>query len=79
VGQHPAWPGTVLVNYTAGHGTAAWQAQMAKRGWAIAVDDQFGNQSEAVAYAFQLEKELQYIDGQVGPETWDAAWTAPVT
>ena len=74
----PPWPGTVLSNYTAGHGTAQWQQQMAARGWAIDVDDQYGGQSEQVCLSFQREKGLA-ADGQVGPETWAAAWTAPVT
>jgi peptidoglycan hydrolase-like protein with peptidoglycan-binding domain len=77
-GEHPAWPGTLLVNVTSGHGAAAWQAQMAKRGWALGVDDIFGPQSERVAAQFQAEKGLA-TDGVVGPETWAAAWTAPVS
>jgi peptidoglycan hydrolase-like protein with peptidoglycan-binding domain len=77
-GQHPAWPGAYLQDYTAGHGTATWQAQMAKRGWSITVDDQFGPQSAAVATSFQSEKGLG-MDGVVGPETWNGAFTIPVT
>ena len=77
-GAHPPWPGTLLVNVTSGSGTAAWQAQMAKRGWAIGVDDVYGPQSEQTARQFQAEKGLG-VDGVVGPETWNAAWTLPVT
>lgn len=76
--HHPAFPGTLLRNPTEGHGTEAWQYRMHRRGWTIAVDDQFGPQSERVCRAFQAEKHLG-VDGIVGPITWDAAWTAPVT
>jgi peptidoglycan hydrolase-like protein with peptidoglycan-binding domain len=55
-----------------------WQAQMARRGWKIAQDGQFGPGSETVARAFQSEKGLG-VDGKVGKDTWAAAWTTPVT
>jgi hypothetical protein len=77
-GQAPPFPGTTLVNFTSGHGTIDWQRQMAARGWNISADDDFGGQSENVAYSFQQEKGLG-VDGMVGPETWAAAWNAPVT
>jgi murein L,D-transpeptidase YcbB/YkuD len=67
-----------LANYIEGNGTAAWQAQMVARGWALDVDDCYGNQSEQVCVQFQEEKGLA-VDGIVGPATWAAAWTAPVT
>ena len=77
-GAVPPFPGTLLVNYIEGHGTATWQQQMAARGWNIGVDDAYGSQSENVCRQFQAEKGLG-VDGVVGPITWDAAWTAPVT
>jgi hypothetical protein len=77
-GGHPAFPGTLLSDYTTGHGTATWQAQMGKRGWTISTDDQYGPQSASVARAFQQEKGLS-VDGVVGPETWNAAYRLPVT
>lgn len=55
-----------------------WQGRMAARGWAIAVDGAFGPASRSVAIAFQQEKGLA-VDGIVGPETWSAAWTAPIS
>lgn len=55
-----------------------WQQQMADRGWTIDVDGIYGPQSEDVARAFQSEKGLD-DDGLVGPHTWAAAWTEPVT
>jgi hypothetical protein len=55
-----------------------WQQQMANRGWAIGIDGQYGDQSYGVCRSFQEEKGLG-VDGLVGPNTWAASWTAPVT
>ena len=57
---------------------STWQAQMAARGWGIAVDGMFGPSSSSIAAQFQSEKGLS-ADGLVGPQTWAATWTAPVT
>jgi peptidoglycan hydrolase-like protein with peptidoglycan-binding domain len=55
-----------------------WQAQMSGRGWTISVDGEFGPQSENVCRQFQSEKGLS-VDGMVGPNTWEATWSAPIT
>jgi peptidoglycan hydrolase-like protein with peptidoglycan-binding domain len=55
-----------------------WQQRMKDRGWNISVDGIYGPQSAGVAYAFQVEKGLT-PDSKVGPITWAAAWTEPVT
>lgn len=55
-----------------------WQAQMARRGWTIAVDGLYGPGTAQTARAFQLEKRLG-VDGLIGPATWAAAWAAPIT
>jgi putative peptidoglycan binding protein/N-acetylmuramoyl-L-alanine amidase-like protein len=55
-----------------------WQQQMRSRGWSIDVDSVYGPASEQVCRLFQYEKGLG-VDGLVGPQTWAAAWTAPVT
>ena len=55
-----------------------WQAQMAGRGWVLSVDGMYGEESTDVCSAFQLEKGLAR-DGIVGPDTWAAAWDAPIT
>ncbi|MFJ5882681.1 peptidoglycan-binding protein [Kitasatospora cineracea] len=79
----PSFPG-IPFRYTAGRApvySAAvkkWQAQMAARGWSIAVDGYYGPASASVALRFQREKGLM-PDGVVGPITWRAAWTAPRT
>jgi N-acetyl-anhydromuramyl-L-alanine amidase AmpD len=77
-GTAPPFPGTLLINFTTGCGVATWQAQMQARGWSITVDDMYGNDSQSICAQFQTEKGLS-VDGIVGPETWAAAWNAPVT
>jgi hypothetical protein len=77
-GAAPPFPGTLLIDFTAGHGSAQWQGQMAARGWSLAVDDLYGSESARVCTQFQSEKGLA-VDGIVGPDTWAAAWTAPIT
>lgn len=56
----------------------AWQQQMSNRGWNITVDGLYGDQTEKIARDFQTEKGLA-VDGKIGPVTWAAAWTAPIT
>lgn len=55
-----------------------WQSKMRSRGWAIDVDQIYGSGSERVCRQFQSEKRLA-VDGKVGPQTWNATWSAPVT
>jgi hypothetical protein len=55
-----------------------WQTQMANRGWRIGATGTFDAASDQVCRKFQAEKGLAQ-DGKVGPATWAAAWTAPVT
>lgn len=74
----PPYGGHLLRNLTVGHGTQAWQGRMRARGWRLAVDDVYGPQSEGVCAQFQAEKGLD-VDGIVGPITWAATWTAPIT
>ena len=51
---------------------------MARRGWHIAVNGTYDAASEAICKAFQKEKALR-VTGTVNGETWNAAWTAPIT
>jgi peptidoglycan hydrolase-like protein with peptidoglycan-binding domain len=74
----PPFPGVDLADFHQGDGTAVWQAQMHHRGWNIQTDDKYGPASAHVAQAFQAEKALQ-VDGIVGPITWAASWSAPIT
>ncbi|WP_035800673.1 peptidoglycan recognition protein family protein [Kitasatospora mediocidica] len=78
---YPAWPGEYLRVQTPmlhDGNVQTWQRQMAQRGWSITADGWYGPASASVCRQFQQEKNLG-VDGVVGPQTWDAAWTAPVT
>jgi len=55
-----------------------WQTQMRARSWPITVDGWYGEESKRICEQFQQEKGL-VVDGVVGPLTWAAAWTAPIT
>jgi hypothetical protein len=55
-----------------------WQRRMKDRGWSLDADGLYGPVTERVARQFQAEKGL-VVDGLIGPATWAAAWTAPVT
>ena len=79
-GGVPPWPGRYLryPPVVRGDDVRTWQSQMRRRGWRIDVDGAYGPQSRQVCLAFQREKRLA-VDGIVGPETWRAAWTAPIT
>lgn len=59
-------------------GLRTWQARMRYRGWNLDVDGIYGRQTNAVAVAFQREKGLT-VDGKIGLNTWNKAWTAPIT
>ncbi len=55
-----------------------WQQRMADRGWRIGVTGRYDALTAAVAKAFQRQVGLDQ-SGRIGPLTWAAAWTAPVT
>lgn len=59
-------------------GLRAWQTRMRERGWTLTSDGLYGDETAAVATAFQREKGL-HVDALIGAATWSAAWTAPVT
>ena len=64
--------------HVTGDDARQWQQQMARPGWGLGVDGDYGPRSHDVCVQFQREKGLN-PDGVVGPMTWDAAWTTPVT
>lgn len=77
----PVWPGRFLLltdPMMSGDDVRVWQQQMADRGWRIGVDGIYGLESLSVCKTFQGEKGLT-VDGDVGPQTWNAAWAAPIT
>jgi peptidoglycan hydrolase-like protein with peptidoglycan-binding domain len=51
---------------------------MAQRGWVIPTSGTFDARGDEVCRKFQDEKGL-VVDGKVGPITWKATWTTPVT
>ena len=55
-----------------------WEHRMVKRGWHVREDGRFDADADDITRKFQREKGLK-VDGRVGPNTWEAAWTAPVT
>ena len=58
-----------------------WQLQMEKRGWDFSqygADGLYGDETGNNAEGFQREKGLT-VDRLIGPETWRAAWEAPIT
>lgn len=57
-----------------------WQQRMIDRGWIFehGADGLYGPETRENAVAFQREKGLA-VDGLIGPQTWRAAWEAPVT
>jgi Putative peptidoglycan binding domain/CHAP domain len=55
-----------------------WQAQMQHRGWRLDASGEYDVRTRDVCVAFQQQKGL-HVDGQVGPQTWAMAWTAPIT
>jgi peptidoglycan hydrolase-like protein with peptidoglycan-binding domain len=76
----PAFPGRALKEPPAmkGDDVRTWQGQMRHRGWPIAVDGAYGPTSGKVCRQFQAQEQLG-VDGVVGPATWNASWTAPIT
>lgn len=67
-------------------GLKLFQQRMKDRGWTITPDGYYGpkgattpqGETANVVKAFQKEKGLK-DDGEIGPITWAAAWTAPLT
>ena len=79
--RHPAWPGRFLTQPPRMKMTElerAWVKRMQARGWAIKDTGFFDAQAEAILRKFQEEKKLK-VDGILGEQSWNAAWTAPVT
>lgn len=85
----PAWPGRYIEltdPRMTGQDVGTWQQQMVNRGWNLGntgpnsdgVDEDFGDLCDKALRAFQAEKGLKE-DGILGPISWAATWTAPIT
>jgi len=75
----PQWPGVYYKRGDVADGVAVFQARLGERGWDIgSADGWFGRQTLKVVRGFQQNKNLE-VDGIVGPATWGAMWTEPVT
>jgi hypothetical protein len=69
----PALPFSTRLAHQARADVRAWQAQMNKIGYPIAVDGRYGPQSAAAARRLQAAKHL-VVDGVVGSRTWAATF-----
>jgi cell wall-associated NlpC family hydrolase len=80
VDNFPRWPGRYLTQppKMRGRDILVWQKRMLARGWRIPVNGVYGPNTEVTCRRFQQEKGL-FVDGIVGPDTWRAAWLAPIT
>ncbi len=78
--EPPEWPGVEFTNPppTEHASVRVWKEQMVTRGWRLDVDGVYGDRSQLACRLFQAEKALD-VDGIVGEQTWNAAWTEPVT
>lgn len=76
-GNTPPFPG-YCSRGSVGAAVTQTQQRLRDRGWDVPVDGAFEARTETVVRAFQTNQSLE-VDGVVGPDTWDALWTRPVT
>jgi hypothetical protein len=77
VGKPPPFPGELKKGST-GPGVLTLQRRLKERGWKLDADGEFGPATNRIVRGFQADKGLE-VDGEVGPKTWSALWTTPVT
>ncbi len=73
------WPALIVLvrRRSRGHAVRAVQRQLNARRSSLAVDGDFGPQTERAVRQFQQDQGL-LVDGIVGPDTWHAFVTAPL-
>jgi GH24 family phage-related lysozyme (muramidase) len=74
----PPWPGRMMCQGEDGDDVRDAQSRFRQRGWGLAADGVFGPKTDATVRKYQAEKAL-VVDGIIGPTTWQALWTAPIT
>lgn len=80
----PAWPVEPHMAYDTGDAHTKYstvtraQRRWHERGWTITIDGYFGPKTDHVCREFQKEKRLK-VDGKLGPKTWAALWSTPIT
>jgi len=85
----PPWPGRYIALTSPnmeGADILLWQRQMIHRGWTLSPsgttgkgdDSIFSEHDHKVLIKFQEQKGLD-VDGKIGPLSWNAAWTSPIT
>jgi peptidoglycan hydrolase-like protein with peptidoglycan-binding domain len=85
----PPWPGRYIALTSPnmeGTDILLWQRQMIHRGWNLGPggttgkgdDSIFGENDHEVLIEFQKQQGLD-VDGKIGPLSWNAAWTSPIT
>lgn len=67
------WHGEYLRRGSSGIRVVQIQQRLARRGWTVTVDGNFGRQTDTIVRKFQLEKGLP-VDGIIGKATWDALY-----
>ncbi len=76
--RFPPWPGRILTLRTpwmSGADVRMWQQRLAHDGYSLDVDGIYGPGSEHACRQFQQAHGM-VVDGEVGPNTWHATWTA---
>lgn len=76
-GVVPLFPGYCSLG-SRDNATRQVQQRLKDRGFSLDVDGDFGPQTDLAVKSFQAEKGLD-VDGVVGPLTWNALWTEPIT
>jgi peptidoglycan hydrolase-like protein with peptidoglycan-binding domain len=74
----PKWQHSGYYSSSDRNGLRIWQARMRYRGWKIGVDGFYGPETAKIAGQFQAEKHLS-VDHLIGINTWNTAWSAPIT
>ncbi len=73
----PPFPGYCSLG-SRDNATRQVQQRLKDRGFTLDADGDFGSETDLAVRSFQADKGLD-VDGTVGPLTWNALWTEPIT